>query len=97
MIEAIAAITGQPSGVVPVPGKPGHRLSFLDMIASGVGQVEDKLQAADAMVQAFVLDDSVPVHQVTIALEEARLSLELMLQVRNRMVEGYQQLMNMQL
>jgi flagellar hook-basal body complex protein FliE len=34
---------------------------------------------------------------VTFALEQARLSLELMLQVRSRLVEGYQQIMGMQL
>ena len=52
---------------------------------------------ADELVRQFALDDSVPVHQVTIALEEARLSIELATQVRTRLVETYRELMNMQL
>jgi len=49
------------------------------------------------MVKAFALDDSIPVHQVTFALEEARLAVELAMQVRTRLLESYRELMNMQL
>jgi flagellar hook-basal body complex protein FliE len=49
------------------------------------------------MVRAFALDDSVPVHQVTVALEQARLSVELALQVRERLVDGFREIMNTQL
>jgi flagellar hook-basal body complex protein FliE len=71
--------------------------SFAQMLSDGIASVDAKAQTADSMVRAFALDDSIPVHQVSFALEQARASLSLMLQVRNRMVEGYQQLMNMQL
>lgn len=71
--------------------------SFSGMLLDGIDHVSAKLTEADNMVRSFALDDSIPVHQVTFALEQARLSLELMLQVRGRLVEGYQQLMNMQL
>jgi flagellar hook-basal body complex protein FliE len=60
-------------------------------------QVDEKLATADSLVRQFALDDSVPVHKVTYALEEARLSVELAMQVRTRLVEGYRELMNMQL
>ena len=49
------------------------------------------------MVRRFALGDAIPVHQVTYALEEARMSVELALQVRSRLVEAYRDLMNMQL
>lgn len=71
--------------------------SFADLISGGFQDVNAKLLHADDMVKAFALDDSIPVHQVTFAIEQARLSFELMMQVRNRLVEGYQQLMTMQL
>jgi len=71
--------------------------SFGRMLVDGINGVSDKLSSADATARAFALDDSIPVHQVTYALEQARLSFELMLQVRSRLLEGYQQLMNMQL
>lgn len=71
--------------------------SFGQLLRDGVANTEAKVVEADRMAKAFVLDDSIPVHQVTYALENARLSLELMLQVRSKLVEGYQQLMNMQI
>jgi flagellar hook-basal body complex protein FliE len=71
--------------------------SFGSMLLDGVQEVNRKVIDADHLVQAFALDDSVPLHQVTFALEQARLSTELMMQVRARLLEGYQEIMRMQL
>jgi flagellar hook-basal body complex protein FliE len=71
--------------------------SFQSILSSGLDAVNDKVANADQLVRQFALDDSVPVHQVTIALEEAKLSVELAMQVRSRLVETYRELMNMQL
>lgn len=71
--------------------------SFAQMLVGGLDKVNQDIQAADAMAQAFALDDSIPLHQVTYALEHARLSVELMMQVRSRLLEGYQELLRMQL
>ena len=75
-------------------GVPGD---FAAMLQRGLGTMDAKVADADRMVARFALDDSIPVHQVTIALEEARLSVELAMQVRQRVVESYKELMNMQL
>ncbi|WP_294122216.1 flagellar hook-basal body complex protein FliE [Sphingomonas sp.] len=71
--------------------------SFGDLLAHGLQTMETKLSKADELVKRFAVDDSVPVHQVTFALEEARLSVELAMQVRARITEAYRDLMNMQL
>ena len=71
--------------------------SFASILAEGIRSIETKIAQADEMVKAFALDDSIPVHQVTYALEEARLSVELAMQVRARLLESYRDLMNMQL
>jgi flagellar hook-basal body complex protein FliE len=71
--------------------------SFASLLSQGIKSLETKVAHADEMVKAFALDDSIPVHQVTYALEEARLAVELAMQVRTRLLEGYRELMNMQL
>jgi flagellar hook-basal body complex protein FliE len=71
--------------------------AFGKMLVEGVDRANQAQIDADKMVKAFTLDDSIPIHQVTFALEEARFSLELLVQMRNRMLESYQQIMNMQL
>jgi len=97
-IEPIAAVAAEPVQP-PAPRLDGQISagSFADLLAGGVDQVDRKLIESDAAARAFALDDNVPLHQVTFALEEARLSFELMLQVRARLVEGYQEIMRMQL
>ena len=79
---------------LPAPMAGG---SFSSLLAEGLKSMETKVAKADEMVKAFALDDSIPVHQVTYALEEARLSVELAMQVRTRLLEGYRELMNLQL
>jgi flagellar hook-basal body complex protein FliE len=71
--------------------------SFAQLLTDGLGNVSEKMAAADAQVKAFAIDDTIPLHQVTFALEEARMSLELMVQVRTRLLEAYQQIMQMQM
>jgi flagellar hook-basal body complex protein FliE len=98
-IEPVASLLEQSISPV-VQGPPvsgGTASSFSSLLLDGIDAVNTKALDADAMVRAFALDDSIPVHQVTFALEQARLSLELMMQVRGRLVDAYQQFMNMQL
>lgn len=86
-----AATVQAPSMVLPSSG------SFAQMLTNGIDGINQKLINADNMVRAFTLDDSIPVHQVTFALDQAKSSMELALQIRARLLEGYQELMNMQL
>ena len=100
---AIAAIgaghdVGSASAVpMTLSGHAATPASFADLLVNGLDRVEAKIVDANALANAFMLDDNIPVHQVTFALEEARLSLELALQVRNRLVDAYQQIMGMQI
>ena len=95
-IDPVAAAGGSIGAVGP-SSPPAPATSFARLLVEGVESVDQSIQEADAMSRAFALDDSIPVHQVTLALEQARLSFELLMQVRARMVEGYQEIMRMQL
>lgn len=86
------------AAAAPAPGAAhGPAGAFARLLLDGTEQVNRTVLEADRQVRAFALDDSVPLHQVTFALEQARLSIELMMQVRQRLLEGYQELMRMQL
>jgi flagellar hook-basal body complex protein FliE len=91
-----AAMEGPFTQPAPRALQTGPR-GFGEFLVEGLAGVEAKIEHANDMVTAFAIDDSIPVHEVTIALEEARLAVELALQVRNRLVEGYREIMNMQL
>lgn len=99
-IAATKAETAVQTAIAPrseLAGSADTGASFSSLIAEQLSRVDAKVAHADTMVTRFALDDSVPVHQVTFALEEARLSIEIAAQVRQRFVEGYRELMNMQL
>lgn len=71
--------------------------SFASMLSKAIADLDNKVAYSDRMVTRFAIDDSTPIHHVTIALEEARMAVELATQVRQRLTEGYRQLINMQL
>ena len=95
-ISPVAAADEIAPALNPVPTS-GPTGAFARMLLDGVEQVNASILEADKMVEAFATDDSIPLHHVTFALEQARLSTELMMQVRSRLLEGYQEIMRMQL
>lgn len=101
-IDAIAALSAAQAAVAApqaaAPAAPqAAGQDFGSMLLANVMHADASVQAAESAVQSFALDGQAPPHQVMLALEEARMSLHFALQVRNRLVEGYQELMRMQL
>lgn len=102
IIAAIGAVSASGPSEALMPSLAANAsapqgASFVQMISDGVDRVGHQAADADALVKSFIVNDQVPPHRVIYALEQAQLSLQLMLQVRNRVVEGYQEIMRMQL
>lgn len=91
-LSALSAVQTDPAA----PPRPLTGASFTRMMSEGIEQTNVQLLEADRMTRAFALGEDIPVHQVTFALEQARLSFELMNQVRTRLVESYQEILRMQ-
>lgn len=64
---------------------------------TGVGETNDKIVNADRMVQKVALGEADNLHQVMIALDEAKFSFNLLVQVRNKLLEAYQDVLRMQI
>jgi flagellar hook-basal body complex protein FliE len=74
--------------------KPGD--GFGSVMNDLLGQVNKSQAKADHMVEALALGEPVEVHQVMLALNEASNALNLTLQVRNKALEAYQEVMRLQ-
>lgn len=86
-----------PPGVEPLAGQAMQGPSaFGQWFTQQLGQVNGQLEQADRQLQALATGEAQNLHQVMIALEEARLSFQLLVQVRNRALEAYQDVMRMQ-
>jgi flagellar hook-basal body complex protein FliE len=103
-LEAIAPLALGSSPAISQLGLAGTAATsapagtgFADLLAQGMRTAETKVAHANDLVRQFAIDDSIPLHQVTYALEEARLAVELTMQVRTKLIESYRELMNMQL
>jgi flagellar hook-basal body complex protein FliE len=83
---------------VPVvgPGRDAGGPSFGDTLKQFVGGVSDAQDAAGDLRDKFLRGDPVELHQVMAAGEEASLSLELMVELRNKVTEAYRQLVSIQ-
>ena len=69
---------------------------FAAMLKQTIGVVNDTQQTAGKMTEAFESGDTnVSLAEVMVASQKASVSFQAMLQVRNKLVEAYQDVMNM--
>jgi flagellar hook-basal body complex protein FliE len=71
--------------------------SFASLATGLVSDVAAKQSAAGDTVNALMSGQNVSLHQTMIAMEEASVSFQLMVEVRNKLLESYQELMRMQI
>ena len=87
-----------PVSAPAVPSTNGSGgLRFGEMVAQKLREVNQLNLRAEALTEAFAAGKDVEVHQVMLAAEEARLAMDFTIQVRNRLIDGYQELMRMQM
>lgn len=70
--------------------------SFSSMLGKMVSDVSAQQNMSAQAVGALQSGQNIPLHQAVIAMEEANISFQLMVEVRNRMLDAYQEVMRMQ-
>ena len=83
-----------PSSVDAARPAPG---AFEQVIGGLVNDVSARQAVAGEAVNGLLSGQNVSLHQTMIAMEEASISFQLMVEVRNKMLESYQELMRMQI
>jgi flagellar hook-basal body complex protein FliE len=86
-------VTRPTPGATPTATSPASG-SFGDSLSKLVNSVETSDQAANTAVQQM-LDGTGDVHDAMIALQRAELTLQLTVQMRNKLVQAYQDIMRM--
>lgn len=87
---------GAGAGVAEAPSAIGPAGSFSNVLSRLVEGVNEKQMAAGEAVRGMIGGQDVSLHQAMIAMEEASVSFQLMVEVRNKLLESYQELMRMQ-
>lgn len=97
-IDAIAALSAAaaPPAAIAAPMR-AEAADFAAMLGDGLARTDAGIKAADQSLRAMAAGEAMPPHEVMISMEEARMNLMLLVEVRNRVVEAYQELIRMQL
>ncbi len=98
MAEPIAPISATFRPIEPVTGErvAPSGAAFADTLKTAMADAGAAQQAADAAARDFAAGKTADVAATMIAVEQAAISFQLMLQVRNRLLEAYQEIQRIQ-
>ena len=97
MIPPIAGTTAIPESLELTPVTQSPAIDFSKSIGEGVKTLNAALNASDEVLRGVAGGEAIPLHDAMIVMTQAQLSLQFAVQVRNRLVEAYQQLFQMQI
>jgi flagellar hook-basal body complex protein FliE len=100
----IAAIGSIASGITPIAGSGGTAAaggaggtSFADVMKKGLESVSQSEFNADGLTQALASGQPVQIQDVMAATTKSQLSLDLLVQVRNKALDAYREITTMQI
>jgi flagellar hook-basal body complex protein FliE len=94
-ILPIRSINPLPPSVTPPEESTGGS-AFAPLFTEAVNKVELFQQNAQQSIDRFLNGEGEDIHKVALATQQADLSFQLFLQVRNKVVSAYQEIMKMQ-
>ena len=99
-VNSAIASTGLDTGAKQIPvlqdSGSSSGTSFGDTLKGLVNNVSDQQDVAADYAQRFARGEPVELHQVMASAEEASISLEMLVQVRNKFQDAYRTLIGMQ-
>lgn len=89
-VEAKTGIPKENVGKSEVP-----QPSFLDSVKSAVGSVNDAAQAAGIRKTAYEKGEDIPLTDVVLSMQRSSVAFEATLQIRNKMLRAYEEVLRM--
>ena len=99
MLEVLRSYQSQAAGgagatTEPTATKVGQP-TFFDSVKNALDGVNDAQQKSTAMSDAFDRGEEVPLTAVVLSMQKSSLAFEATLQVRNKVMKAYEEIMNM--
>jgi len=99
MLEVLRSYQSQAAGgagatTEPAATKVGQP-TFFDSVKNALDGVNDAQQKSTAMSDAFDRGEEVPLTDVVLSMQKSSLAFEATLQVRNKVMKAYEEIMNM--
>ena len=97
LLSQLRSIAAQAAGGQADPATPAQPENFSSLLKNAVDHVNDAQHQSGALQQAFEQGDgNLDISRVMVASQKAGIEFQLMLNVRNRLISAYQDIMNMQ-
>jgi flagellar hook-basal body complex protein FliE len=74
----------------------GDHGSFGDTLTKAIGKVNELKKDSDLSIEKFITGQENNIHNVMIKAEKAEVAMKLMIKVRNKIIDAYQEVMKMQ-
>lgn len=71
--------------------------SFSNVLSDAISKVNDSEVNANNKIESLIKGEDVEMHEVMLAMQESVLSLQALIEVRNKTVEAYQEISKLQL
>ena len=98
-VQAIQGISSLPAEIIGQTQSKGtaEASSFKELVNDYLNETNNVQLDAGEAIQKMAAGDVENIHDVMIAVEKGRLSLELVLEIRNKLLDAYRELMRMQM
>jgi flagellar hook-basal body complex protein FliE len=85
---------GQTAQQSPRPNQSNvSGITFNDTLRSYINEANDLQISADRDIQRMIAGEDIDAHEVMIAVEKANMSFEMVMEIRNKMLEAYREVM----
>ena len=99
MIETLRSYQTQSTGTTSNVNEPSTtkvgQPTFFDSVKNALDKVNESDIKADAMQEAYDRGEEVPLTEVVLSMQKSSLAFEATLQVRNKVMKAYEEIMNM--
>ena len=96
-IAAVTAVAPPTDAGIGAAGVQSANSDFAAWLQNNVAEVNQQLLQGDEKLRQLATGETTNLHEVMITLEKSKVSFELLLAVRNKVLEAYQELMRMQI
>ena len=96
-MSSISQITGQMGAAQSKPKVQEAQDGFGDTLKNLLNDVNGTMKEAGSMAEKFATGEVGEIHDVMIAAQKASVGLEMVVEIRNKLMESYRELMRMQI
>ena len=83
---------------ISAPAKAtGGAVEFTSMLSQAIGRVDQSNKATEGTIDRYLSGENEEIHDMVLATQRNELQFELFLQMRNKVVQAYQEVMRMQM